>query len=289
MARLEKRATEECIRLQERIGLDILVDGEMAREDMVAYFAERMEGFGSSGLVRSYGNRYYRKPVIRGKVKRKNPMSVDMFVYAQSLAQKPVKGILTGPYTMCDWSFNEYYPDRRSLILALAEEIHAEAVDLEKAGARYIQIDEPAISTRPDEIELAIEAMHIATQAIEAKTICHICYGDFTLTYPAILDLPVDQLDLEFANRDLSNLKTFKRPQFSKEIAVGVLDVHTDIVEKKHQIKENIRKTLEVFPVEKVYIDPDCGLKTRTQKEAEAKLRVMVEAVREVKEELGIE
>lgn len=286
---MAKRATEECIRLQERIGLDILVDGEMEREDMVTYFAERMEGFESSGPVRSYGNRYYRKPVVRGEVRRKNAITVDVFRYAQSLTQKPVKGVLTGPYTMCDWSFNGYYPDRRSLILALAEQIHAEAVDLEKAGAKYIQVDEPAISTRPDEIELAIEAMQIVTQGIEAKTMCHICYGDFKPVYPAILDLPVDQLDLEFANSDFSNLKIFERPEFSKNIAVGVLDVHSHIIEKKDKVKENIKKALEVFPGEKVYIDPDCGLKTRTHEEAEAKLRVMVEAVREVKEELGIQ
>jgi 5-methyltetrahydropteroyltriglutamate--homocysteine methyltransferase len=289
LSQLERKATEECIRLQEKIGLDILVHGEMERGDMVTYFAERMKGFGISGLVRSYGNRYYRKPVVKGEVKRERPITVEMFKYAQGLTEKPVKGMLTGPYTMCDWSFNEYYPDRRSLVLALAEEIHKEVVDLEKAGAKYIQIDEPAISTRPDEIELAIEAMKIVTDGVKAKTISHICYGDFKVMYPRILDLAVDQLDLEFANSNFTNLEIFKHPPFTKEIAVGVLDSHCHIIEKKEQVKENIKKALQVFPIEKVYIDPDCGLKTRTAEEAEAKLRVMVQAVREVKEELGIE
>jgi 5-methyltetrahydropteroyltriglutamate--homocysteine methyltransferase len=289
LSQLERKATEECIRLQEKIGLDILVHGEMERGDMVTYFAERMKGFGISGLVRSYGNRYYRKPVVKGEVKREKAITVEMFKYAQGLTEKPVKGMLTGPYTMCDWSFNEYYPDRRTLTLALAEEIHKEVVDLEKAGARYIQIDEPAISTRPDEIELAIEAMKIVTNGIKAKTISHMCYGDFKAMYPRILDLAVDQLDLEFANSNFANLEIFKDPPFTKEIAVGVLDSHSHIIEKKEQVKENIRKALKVFPIEKVYIDPDCGLKTRTLEEAESKLRVMVEAVREVKEELGIE
>jgi len=289
LTQLEKKATEECIRLQEDIGLDILVHGEMERGDMVTYFAERMKGFGISGLVRSYGNRYYRKPVIKGEVKREKPITVEMFEYAQSLTQKPVKGMLTGPYTVCDWSFNEYYPDRRGLVLALAKEIHKEVVDLEKAGAEYIQIDEPAISTRPDEIELAIEAMKIVTEGIKAKTISHICYGDFSVIYPRILDLAVDQLDLEFANSDFANLEIFKHPKFTKEIAVGVLDVHSHIIEKKDEVKENIRKALDVFPIEKVYIDPDCGLKTRTPEEAEAKLKVMVKAVREIREELRIE
>lgn len=289
LTQLEKKATEECIRLQEGIGLDILVHGEMERGDMVTFFAEKMKGFGISGLVRSYGNKYYRKPVIKGNVKRERPITINMFKYAQSLTEKPVKGIVTGPYTMCDWSFDEYYPDRRGCVMALAKEMHKEVVDLEGAGAQYIQIDEPAISTRPDEIDLAIEAMRIVTQGIEAKTISHICYGDFAVMYPRILDLAVDQLDLEFANSDFANLEIFRHPEFTKEIAVGVLDVHSHIIEKKDEVKANIRKALEVFPVEKVYIDPDCGLKTRTPDEAEAKLRVMVEAVKEVKEEHGVE
>lgn len=289
LTQLEKKATEECIRLQEEIGLDILVHGEMERGDMVSYFAERMKGFGISGLVRSYGNRFYRKPVVKGEVKREELITVEMFKYAQSLTEKPVKGIVTGPYTMCDWSFNEYYPDRRELVLALAREVRKEVLDLEKAGAEYIQIDEPAISTRPDEIELAIDAMKIVTEETGTKTISHICYGDFTLIYPRILHLAVDQLDLEFANSNFANLEIFEHPKFTKEIAVGVLDVHSHIIEKKDEVKENIKKALEVFPIEKVYIDPDCGLKTRTPEEAKGKLKVMVEAVREIKEELGIE
>jgi len=289
LTQLEKKATEECIRLQEEIGLDILVDGEMERGDMVTFFAEKMRGFGISGLVRSYGNRYYRKPVVISEVRREKPITVQMFEYAQSLTEKPVKGIVTGPYTICSWSFDEYYPDRRGCVMALAKEMHKEVVDLEGAGARYIQIDEPAIFTRPDEIDLAIEAMKIVTEGIEAKTISHICYGDFAVMYPRILDLAVDQLDLEFANSDFANLEIFRQPKFTKEIAIGVLDVHSHIVEKKDEVKANIRKALGVFPVESVYIDPDCGLKTRTPDEAEAKLRVMVEAVKEVREELGVE
>jgi len=288
LSKLERKATEECIRLQEGVGLDILVHGEMERGDMVTYFAERMEGFGISGLVRSYGNRYYRKPVVKGEVKRDRPITVETFKFAQGLTAKPVKGMLTGPYTMCDWSFNEFYPDRRSLVLALAGEIRKEVLDLEKAGAKYVQIDEPAISTRPDEIDLAIEAMKIVTQGVKAKTISHICYGDFTAMYPRILDLAVDQLDLEFANGDFANLDIFKSPPFTKEVAVGVVDVHSHVIESKEQVKAGIRKALEVFPLENVYIDPDCGLKTRTWEEAEAKLKVMVQAVKEIKKELGL-
>ncbi|MDH4222887.1 MAG: methionine synthase [candidate division Zixibacteria bacterium] len=285
---LERKATYDWIRFQEEIGIDILVHGEMERGDMVTYFAERMEGFGTSGLVRSYGNRYYRKPLITGEIKRTSPITVETFRYAQDLTSKPVKGMLTGPYTMMDWSFNEHYPGRKDAALALAKVIHQEVADLEKAGAKYIQIDEPALSTRPEEIELAIEAMTIVTRGIKSKTISHICYGDFSKIYPRLLDFPVNQLDLEFANSNFSNLEVFRNPKFTKEIAVGVIDSHSHIIETKEKVKANIKMALEVFPLEKVYIDPDCGLKTRTVEETRAKLKVMVEAVREIKQELGI-
>jgi 5-methyltetrahydropteroyltriglutamate--homocysteine methyltransferase len=284
---LEKKATREIIELQERIGIDILVHGEMERGDMATYFAEKLDGFTISGPVRSYGNRYYRKPIVSAKIERTKPITIEMYEYAQSLTEKPVKGMLTGPYTMCDWSFNTFYSDRRALTLALAEVIANEALDLQRAGARYIQIDEPAISTRPEELDLAIEAMGIVTSGLKVKTISHICYGDFKKIYPAILKLPVDQLDLEFANSDFSNLDIFSDPPFTKEIAVGVIDIHSHRVETVEQVKDWIRSALEAFPPEKVYIDPDCGLKTRTLQETEHKLKVMVQAVSEIKAEMG--
>jgi len=289
LSELEKQATREVIKLQEDIGLDILVHGEMERGDMATYFAELLDGYAISGLVRSYGNRYYRKPIVTGEIKRPRAMTVEMYKYAQSLTDKPVKGMLTGPYTMCDWSFNEFYPTRREAILAVARVMHEEVQDLERAGARIIQIDEPAISTRPDEIELAIEAMTIVTGGIKAKTVSHICYGDFTCMYPKILELPVDQLDLEFANSGFANLDIFRHPPFSKEIAFGVLDVHSHVVETKDEVIAGIKKALEIFPLDKITIDPDCGLKTRTTKEAIDKLKVMVDAVNEVKKELGLD
>jgi len=285
---LERRAVEETIRLQEEIGLDILVDGEMYRGDMTTYFAENMEGFKISGLVRSYGNRYYRKPVVIGKVRRPQPITVKWFEFAQGLTPKPVKAILTGPYTMMDWSFNEHYATRRDLTLDLAEAIHQEVVDLERAGAQYIQIDEPAISVRPQELELAIEALRIVTDSIRAKTITHICYGDFSRIYPQMLELPVEQIDLELSNSQFDMLELFRKHPFTKEIGLGVLDVHDHRVESVETVKERIRAALEVLPVEKIYVDPDCGLKTRMPEEAEGKLRAMVQAVREIRQELEV-
>lgn len=285
---LEKRATTECVRTQEELGLDILVDGEMYRGDMATYFAENIKGFTISGLVRSYGNRYYRKPVVIKELERKGPITVEWFKFAQRLTDKPIKGMLTGPYTMMDWSFNEYYPSRRKTALALARLIHQEAKDLERAGAKYIQIDEPAVSTRPQEIDLCIETMRIVTKGLNAKTITHICYGDFEKIYPKMLELSVDQIDLEFKNRNFELLSHFRKHRFTKEVGFGVLDVHSHKIETKDEIVQGIKKALRLIRPEKLYIDPDCGLKTRAPQEAYDKLKVMVEAVKEVKKSLGV-
>ena len=284
---LEERATKEWIHFQEEIGIDILVDGEMYRGDMVTYFAETLKGFEISGLVRSYGNHYYRKPVVVDEVKRAKPMTVEWYQFAQKLTKKPVKGMLTGPYTIMDWSFNEFYSDRRELTLALAEVIHEEVVDLEKAGAQYIQIDEPAVSVRPEELPLAVEAMGIVTKGIKAKTLTHICYGDFEKIYPGMLDIPVDHIDLELSNSDFNLMELFKKYPFTKEIGLGVVDVHSHVLESKEEVKRRIKQALTVFKPEQIYVDPDCGLKTREVQEAKDKLRVIAEAVKELRKELA--
>ncbi len=286
---LELKATKEWIDFQEEIGIDILVDGEQYRGDMVTYFAEEMEGFGISGLVRSYGNRYYRKPVATGPVARKSAITVDMYKYSQGLTSKPVKGMLTGPYTMVDWSFNEYYPTREAFIMAMAEVVREEALDLEKAGAKYIQIDEPAVSTRPDEMELAAKAMAVVTKGLSAFTITHICYGDFASVFDKLIAIPVDQFDMEMANSDYHFLQLMKQRGFTKTLAMGVVDVHNHVLESLDEVKASIKRGLEVLPPDRLYIDPDCGLKTRTVEEAKDKMRLVAQAVKEVKEELKIE
>jgi len=284
---LERKATEEWIRRQERLDLDILVDGEMYRGDMVAYFAERLEGFRIGGLVRSYGNRYYHKPIIASKVARPKPMTVDWFRFTQSLTDRPVKGMLTGPYTMLDWSYNEAYKTRRDAALALAEVVRQEAEDLQAAGARYIQIDEPAIHARPEEIDIAIEAMGVVTQNLDAKTISHICYGDFAAIYPKVLELPVDQLDLAMANYGYRWLELFDKNPFTKELAIGIVDVHSHQTETVATAAEGIRKGLRYVSKERLLPHPDCGLKTRTVEESEEKCRVVVEATKVVRKDLA--
>ncbi|MBI4308246.1 MAG: methionine synthase [Chloroflexi bacterium] len=288
LVRLERQATEMWMRFQDEIGLDVPVDGEQYRGDMATYFAENMQGFAISGLVRSYGNRYYRKPIAKGPVGRKGPVTVDWWRFAQSLTEKPVKGMLTGPYTIADWSFDEHYPNREAFVMDLARAIHAEAMDLERAGARYIQVDEPAVSTRPEELELAIKAMQVVTQGLKAHIITHMCYGNFDLVYPGILRLAVDQIDLEMANSNYDLLAHFRKHPFAKYLGLGVVDVHTHTVETVEQVKRGIRLALEVLPPERIFVDPDCGLKTRQVDEAKAKLKVIAQAVRETKAEMGI-
>ena len=284
---LERKATAEWIAVQEDIGLDILVDGEMYRGDMVAYFADLVDGYSEGGLVRSYGNRYYHKPVISGKLARPKAMTVEWFQYAQSLTEKPVKGMLTGPYTMLDWSYNEAYPTRRDAALALAEVVRQEAEDLDRAGARYIQIDEPAVHARPEELEIAIEAMGIVTQNLKAKTISHICYGDFAAIYPGILDLPVDQLDLAMANYDYRWLDLMDHDPFTKEMAIGIVDVHTHELESVAEAANGIRKGLRYVSADRLLPHPDCGLKTRPVEESIAKCKIVVEAAKVVRAELA--
>ncbi len=285
---LEREATVELIKKQEEIGLDILVDGELYRGDMTTFFAERMAGFQISNPVRSYGNRYYRKPIAVGPIRRTGSWTVDWWKFAQSQTEKPVKGMLTGPYTMMDWSFNEHYPSREAMAMDLAEAIREEAIALAEAGAKYIQVDEPAVSVRPEELKLAVRALGRAVEGVRAKTITHICYGDFDVIYPALLDLPVDMIDLELANSRYDLLDRFRQHPFTKEIGYGVLDVHSHRIETKEEVKQGILRGLEFLKPEQMYVDPDCGLKTRTVEEAMEKLAVMVAAVREVRKERGI-
>ena len=283
---IERDATRTWIEFQNSIGTDVVVDGEIYRGDMVAFFAEELPGLEIGGLVRSYGNRYYRKPIATGPIGRDHPVTVDWWQYAQSLTDAPVKGMLTGPYTICDWSFNEHYATRRDLVLDLAKVIRDEALDLERAGARFIQIDEPAASTRMDELDLVIEAMGVVTEPLSAHTITHICYGDFHRAYPKMLEIPVDQIDLEFANSEYSLLNDFARSPFTKYIGLGVVDVHSHEIEPVEEIAAGIRKSLEFIPPDRMFVDPDCGLKTRSVEEARAKLSNIKAAVDIVRQEL---
>ena len=281
---LEERATRFWIKTQEEIGIDVLVDGEMYRGDMATYFAENLDGFKISGLVRSYGNRYYRKPIISGKIKWRGPITVDMWKFAQSLTEKPVKGMITGPYTMMDWSFNEHYPNRREACLDMARALHEEVKVLADAGAKIIQVDEPALSARPEELsDFIIEAMSVVTKSVNAYFITHSCYGAFEFIYPDMLKLPIDNFDLEMSNSELDLVEIFKKHPFTKDISFGVVDVHSHVIEDVATVKKRIQRALEVLKTEQLWIDPDCGLKTRTAEESISKLKVLVKATKEMR------
>lgn len=284
---LARKATREWVTFQDELGIDIPVDGEMYRGDMAAYFAENLEGMAISGLVRSYGNRYYKKPIAVGPIRRSRPITVAWWQFAQGLTERPVKGMLTGPYTLCDWSFDDHYGSRRDMVRALAEAVREEAEDLARAGARYIQIDEPAVSTRLDELDLAIEGLRIVTRNLGAYTLTHMCYGRFEEVYPRLLDLPVDQIDLEMTNSDLELLDRFREHPFSKDLGFGVVDVHSHRVPPVDEVKRHIYRALDYLRPEQVYIDPDCGLKTRTVEEAKGILAVIQQARDEVRADLA--
>ncbi|HKZ63278.1 MAG TPA: methionine synthase [Thermoplasmata archaeon] len=288
--RLTRQATREVVELQEHLGLDVFVHGEMERGDMVAYFAEHMPGMRTGELVRSYGNRFYHKPIIVDELGWDEAMTVDMWRYAQGLTKWPMKGMLTGPYTMVEWSFDEHYGSRKEAVLGMARVIHREAQALAKAGARYIQVDEPAIHTRPGEdFDLAVKAMETVVKGVAAEFHTHICYGDVSRIYPGMLRLPVKQIHLAFKNTDFGLLKLFDRTPFdkSKELGLGVIDVHTHTVEPVKDVRVGIGRALRYVPPERVWIEPDCGLKTRTPEEVQAKLKVMVEARNAVLHGLG--
>ena len=284
---LERRATEFWIRLQEELEVDVLVDGEQYRGDMVAYFAETLGGFSRGGLVRSYGNRYYHKPVITGEVRWPGPVTVDWWRWTQSLTSRPVKGMLTGPYTIMDWSFNDHYPDRKAACLALAKEVRKEVEALLEAGAKIVQIDEPALSVRPEELPFAVEAMHTAVDGLSAYYIVHACFGAFETIYPGLLDLPVDNLDLAISHSALDLLATFEKDPFTKDLSLGVLDVHSHVVESVDEVRGRIRRGAGVLPADRIWVDPDCGLKTRTVEESRGKLAAMMAAVRSARTEAG--
>lgn len=278
-----KETTRFWINKQEEIGLDVLVDGEQYRGDMATYFANKLHGFEIGGLVRSYGNRYYRKPIVTDEIRFEEPASVDWWRFAQDQTNKPLKGILTGPYTMMDWSFNEHYPNRAETARALADALKQEIRALIEAGCKIVQIDEPAGSVRAEEIPLLIETMERVTEGLDAYFITHMCYGNFQNIYPEMLDLSVNNIDLELSNSQLDMLDVFEDDPFTKDLSFGAVDVHDHRIEDDDVVRDRIESAVKVIPDEQVWVDPDCGLKTRTVDEAIGKLEVIADAVKELR------
>ncbi|MBL1220659.1 5-methyltetrahydropteroyltriglutamate--homocysteine S-methyltransferase [Chryseobacterium sp. L7] len=290
---LLKEETQRTIRWQEEIGIDVLVHGEFERNDMVEYFGEQLKGFTftKNGWVQSYGSRCVKPPVIFGDVSRPDPMTVYWSQYAQSQTEKWVKGMLTGPVTILQWSFVRDDQPRSETCKQIALAIRDEVVDLEKAGIRIIQIDEPAIreglplrkSEWQNYLKWAVEAFRISSSGVEDATQIHthMCYSEFNDIIKNIADMDADVITIECSRSQMELLNAFADFKYPNEIGPGVYDIHSPRVPSKEEMIELLIKAQNVIPAEQLWVNPDCGLKTRHWDETEKALIAMVEAAKE--------
>ena len=282
--------TKRAIFWQEAIGLDVLVHGEFERNDMVQYFGEKLSGFAftQQGWVQSYGSRCVRPPIIYGDVSRKAPMTVDWWRYAQSLTQKPVKGMLTGPVTILNWSFVRDDLSRADVCSQIALAIRDEVQDLEKAGAQIIQIDEAALreglplqkASWRAYLEWAVEAFRLASSGVsdETQIHTHMCYSEFNEIIDAIIAMDADVISVECSRSRMELLDAFCSRKYPNEIGPGVYDIHSPRIPTKEEILNLVALALERLEPQQFWINPDCGLKTRQWHEVRPALVNMVEA-----------
>jgi 5-methyltetrahydropteroyltriglutamate--homocysteine methyltransferase len=286
----------ETIRLQEEIGLDVLVHGEYERNDMVEYFGENLSGFlfTENGWVQSYGTRGVKPPIIFGDVKRIQPITVDYIAYAQSLTDRPVKGMLTGPVTILNWSFPREDLSLREIAYQIALAIRQEVKDLEAKDIKIIQIDEAALREklplrREDRhtgyLNWAIKAFRLVQAYVRPQTQIHthMCYSEFKDMMAEIEEMDADVITFEAAKSDLSLLDVLKESHFRPEVGPGVYDIHSPRVPDREEIKEILVKMVSRLDKEKVWVNPDCGLKTRGLEETAASLKNMVAAAKELR------
>jgi len=286
------------IRCQEELDLDVLVHGEAERNDMVEYFGEQLSGFlfTSQGWVQSYGSRCVKPPIIYGDVSRPSPMTCDWARYAQSLTQKPVKGMLTGPVTILGWSFTRDDIPLRDSCYQIALALRDEVNDLEQAGIAIIQIDEPAFRERlplrqqeqADYLEWAAECFRLSASGVDDSTQIHthMCYSAFNAILPAIAAMDADVITIETSRSNMELLQAFSAFSYPNEIGPGVYDIHSPREPDIAWMQQLIRKAAEYIPIERLWINPDCGLKTRSWQEAAQGLSNMVIAAKALRQEL---
>ena len=291
--------TERCVRFQEQAGIDVLVHGEFERNDMVEYFGEQLEGFvfSENGWVQSYGSRCVKPPIIYGDVSRPNPMTLTWSTYAQSLTPLPMKGMLTGPVTILQWSFVRDDQPRsqtcRQIALAIRDEVH----DLETAELRIIQIDEPAIreglplrrADWPIYLAWSVDAFRLAASGVADTTQIHthMCYSEFNDMMEAIVRMDADVISIECSRSRMELLDAFKRVRYPNGIGPGVYDIHSPRVPAEGEMEELLRKALKVLTPQQLWINPDCGLKTRGWEEVGHALTNMVQTARRVRQTLA--
>jgi 5-methyltetrahydropteroyltriglutamate--homocysteine methyltransferase len=293
---LLKAETAKAIRWQEEIDLDVLVHGEFERNDMVEYFGEQLAGFAFTqhGWVQSYGSRCVKPPIIYGDVHRPAPMTVSWSAYAQSLTQKQVKGMLTGPVTILQWSFVRNDQPRAQTCTQIALAIRDEVQDLEKAGIQIIQIDEPALreglplrkADWDHYLEWAVSAFRITASGVKDETQIHthMCYSEFNDIIRSIADMDADVITIECSRSQMELLDAFADFKYPNEIGPGVYDIHSPRVPAKAEMVQLLKKAQTVIPAAQLWVNPDCGLKTRHWEETQKALAGMVAAAKEARQ-----
>lgn len=291
-----KEKIAECVKLQEEIGLDVLVHGEFERNDMVEYFGECLDGylFTEKAWVQSYGTRCVKPPVVWGDISRAKPMTVKWSKYAQSLNDKPMKGMLTGPVTILNWSFPREDISLKESAYQIALAIREEVLDLEANGISIIQVDEAALREKlplrksdwkSDYLDWAIPAFRLVHSGVKPETQIHthMCYSEFADIIRDIDDMDADVITFEASRSDLSILDVLKENNFRTEVGPGVYDIHSPRVPSKEEIKTAVYKMLDRIPAEKLWVNPDCGLKTRGNAETVLSLKNLVNAAKEIR------
>ena len=287
-----KAEIERSVREQEALGLDVLVHGEAERNDMVEYFGEQLEGYAFSrfGWVQSYGSRCVKPPILFGDISRPKAMTVEWIKYAQSLTEKPMKGMLTGPVTILNWSFVRDDQPRSVSCYQLALAIRKEVLDLEKAGVRVIQIDEAALreglplrkAQWKTYLDWAVESFRITANGVQDETQIHthMCYSEFNDIISAIADMDADVITIETSRSDMELLDVFDHFKYPNEIGPGVYDIHSPNIPSEEHMVELMMKAAERIPAERLWVNPDCGLKTRQWNEVIPALTNMVAAAK---------
>lgn len=294
-----QQVTRDTIERQLKLGIDVLVHGEAERNDMVEYFGEQLAGVGFSknGWVQSYGSRCVKPPLIYGDVSRPKAMTVEWAEFAQSLTDKPVKGMLTGPVTILHWSFAREDISRDAIATQLALAIRDEVVDLQNAGIGIIQIDEPAFreglplkqSEWQTYLDWAVNAFKLSAAGVtdETQIHTHMCYSEFNDTIAAIAAMDADVITIETSRSRMELLNAFEDFEYPNEIGPGVYDIHSPNIPSVEAMVQLIEKAAQKVPVRQLWVNPDCGLKTRTWDEVEPALKNMVDATRELRRRLG--
>lgn len=294
-----RKEIEFCVREQEALGLDVLVHGEPERNDMVEYFGEQLAGFAFTqfGWVQSYGSRCVKPPIIYGDVSHSHAMTTEWIQYAQSLTRKPMKGMLTGPVTMLNWSFVRDDQSRAQTCMQLALAIRDEVLALEQAGIKIIQIDEAAMreglplrkSQWNDYLDWAIRAFRITANGVKDETQIHthMCYSEFNDIMAAIARMDADVITIETSRSDMELLDAFNQFRYPNEIGPGVYDIHSPNIPSVDSIIELMEKAAQRIPVARLWVNPDCGLKTRTWEEVKPALHNMIAASRHLARNLS--